>query len=118
MDIRRSFHILELHYGATEAEARQAYKDMVSVWHPDRFCNNPRLKRRAEEKLQEINAAYETIRDFLKNRQSEGPDHEIGSSGSRTELIAEIGTGVVLGLCSFISGKFRGMFMEKDHIRD
>ena len=114
MNIRRSFEILELHHAATEAEARQAYKDIVNVWHPDRFCNNPRLKQKAEKKLQEVNAAYETIKVFLQNNDhAESKIHENHTSISKTEIAAEIGTGIVLGVCSYISGKLRNI-LERD----
>lgn len=114
MDIRRSFKILELHYAATEAEARQAYKDIVNVWHPDRFCNNPRLKQRAEKKLQEVNEAYEAVKVFFQNHDHDGSKiHEDATSISKTEIAAEIGTGIVLGVCSYISGKLRNI-LERD----
>ena len=47
---------LDSHAGAEEI--RQAYKDLVVVWHPDRFAHNPRLRVKAETRLKEINAAY------------------------------------------------------------
>ncbi len=44
-------------------EVRAAYLDLVKIWHPDRYQNEPdRLRRKAEEKLKEIVDAYETIR--------------------------------------------------------
>ena len=46
-------------------EAREAYIDMARVWHPDRFPDNPRLRKKAEEKLKEINIAYAEIRALL-----------------------------------------------------
>jgi len=114
MDIRRSFEILELHHAATEAEARQAYKDIVNVWHPDRFCSNPRLKQKAEKKLQEVNEAYETLKVFLKNNDHNGSEfHETVSPRSKTEIAAEVGTGIVLGVCSYVSGKLRNI-LERD----
>lgn len=114
MNIRRSFEILELHHAATEAEARQAYKDIVNVWHPDRFCSNPRLKQKAEKKLKEVNAAYETIKVFLQNHDHDGSKiHENATSRSKTEIAAEVGTGIVLGVCSYISAKLRNM-LERD----
>ena len=113
MDIKRSFEILDLDYTATESEAREAYKDMVNVWHPDRFWNNPRLKMKAEKRLKEVNAAYETVAGFIKDRRkaagSEGPFPE-----SRTELAAEIGTGIVLGVYSYLSKKLRRVLQERD----
>jgi DnaJ-domain-containing protein 1 len=62
--INRCIEILELEPGASEEEVNQAYRDLANVWHPDRFANNPRLQKKAEEKLKEINAAYEYIRSF------------------------------------------------------
>jgi len=47
----------------TRAELDQAYRDLVQVWHPDRYSYNPRLQHKAEETLKEINNAYELLRE-------------------------------------------------------
>ena len=62
--ISRSIEVLGLKPGASQEEVTQAYRDLVNVWHPDRFVGNPRLQKKAEEKIKEINAAYETIKSF------------------------------------------------------
>jgi curved DNA-binding protein CbpA len=62
--ISRCIEILGLKPNASEEEAYQAYRDLANVWHPDRFVGNPRLQKKAEEKLKEINAAYEYIKSF------------------------------------------------------
>jgi DnaJ-domain-containing protein 1 len=62
--INRCVEILGLKPGALQEEVNQAYRDMVNVWHPDRFEGNPRLQKKAEEKMKEINAAYEYIKFF------------------------------------------------------
>lgn len=62
--INRCIEILGLKPGAPREEVTQAYRDLVNVWHPDRFVNNQHLQQRAEEKLKEINAAYDYIRSF------------------------------------------------------
>ncbi len=62
--INRSIEILGLKPGASQEEVNQAYRDLVNVWHPDRFVGNPRLEKKAEEKVKEINAAYEYIKSF------------------------------------------------------
>lgn len=49
---------LSLHQNATFDEVREAYQDLVMVWHPDRFVHNPRLYKKAEAKLKEFNQAY------------------------------------------------------------
>lgn len=58
---RHYIEILGLEAGATKAEVKEAYRDLVHVWHPDRFAQNPRLQKKAEDKLKEINAAYEEL---------------------------------------------------------
>ena len=55
------FRVLGLPVNASLEEVREAYKDLVKVWHPDRFANHPRLSAKAEEKLKEINNAYERL---------------------------------------------------------
>jgi hypothetical protein len=49
---------LELDDRATRKEIDQAYRQLVQVWHPDRFAHNPPLQLRAQEKLTRINEAY------------------------------------------------------------
>ena len=58
-----ALQVLGLEPGASEAEIRQTYRDLAKVWHPDRFLNDPRLQARAQEKLKEINVAYQALCD-------------------------------------------------------
>lgn len=60
--ISQHYKTLELENGASLEEVKQAYKDLALVWHPDRFPNNARLQQKAEDKLKEINKAYEQLR--------------------------------------------------------
>ena len=64
-DMHRYYEILGLTPDAPIEARKQAYKDLVKVWHPDRFAHDPRLQQKAQEKLQEINEAYETVHSFL-----------------------------------------------------
>ena len=41
--------ILEVEPGASLEEIKQAYRDQTKVWHPDRFANDVRLQKKAEE---------------------------------------------------------------------
>ena len=128
MDIERCFEILELDRGASPDEVKQAYKDIVNVWHPDRFSNNPRLKQKAGEKLKEVNVAYETLKSFLSSKQeleteqgktrvrkdvdtgvktkAEGEypqPRQDSKTYDKTEVFVEAGTGIVLSLWSYLS---------------
>ena len=71
MDIKRCFEILEIDAGASLDEVNQAYRDLVSIWHPDRFSGNPRLKIKSENKLKEINEAYKKTISFFSSRQED-----------------------------------------------
>lgn len=83
MDIARCFEILELDPNATPEELRQAYKDMANVWHPDRFPGNPRLRKKAEEKLKEANLAYETLSSYLSSKQQERAEGKTSRAQTR-----------------------------------
>ena len=52
---------LEIEPGASLEEVRQAYLDQTKIWHPDRFSNDIRLQKKAEEKLKQINLAYQRL---------------------------------------------------------
>ena len=62
-DLSDYYSLLGLQLGASPEEIKQAYRDLASVWHPDRFPNNPRLQQKALEKMKEINQAYEVLKD-------------------------------------------------------
>jgi DnaJ like chaperone protein len=57
------YAVLGLEPGASEREIKRAYRKLISQHHPDKLGDVPEeLKRRAEERAREINAAYERLR--------------------------------------------------------
>ena len=138
MDIRRCFEILELDRDVTIDEVKRAYKDLVNIWHPDRFSNNPRLRQKAEDKLKEINEAYETVKSFLSSKEpvesektpqakaeakaetsprvrAQADYHKSRAeteAKDRTEAFVEAGTGIVLSVLSYLSSAFRRIVAE------
>src|ERR1700730_14801927 len=60
-DLLQCYRILELDPGASLEETKRAYRELTRVWHPDRFANDVRLQNKAQEKLKQINLAYEQI---------------------------------------------------------
>ena len=54
------YEVLGLKEGASEGEIKAAYRELVKKYHPDQYQNNP-LGDLAEEKMQEVNQAYETL---------------------------------------------------------
>ncbi len=73
MNLQRCLKILELETIGSLQDAKRAYKDLVRVWHPDRFQSNPRLKQKADQKLREINLAYNYLRRYLESNQAGRP---------------------------------------------
>lgn len=75
-DITDCYRILDLEPGATLAEVKISYRELVKVWHPDRFPNDPKFQKKGAEKLKQINAAYERICNY-------GSGHASRSSTSK-----------------------------------
>jgi hypothetical protein len=69
-DLRRCRELLGVQPGSSQEELKQAYHDLVKVWHPDRFPNDAGLRSRAETRLKEINEAYEALKDVSPSRSS------------------------------------------------
>lgn len=61
-DARHWLEVLGLAPGATRQQLEDTYRDLVKVWHPDRFQSDPSLRLKAQEKLRELNIAYEGLR--------------------------------------------------------
>lgn len=55
---KEALDVLALRPRATPTEIKEAYRDLVKVWHPDRFGSDPRLRQKAEDKLKQLNDAY------------------------------------------------------------
>ena len=57
----KAYEVLGVKPGVSNAELKAAHRDLAKVWHPDRFLHDPRLQAKAQEKLKEINQAYEQL---------------------------------------------------------
>lgn len=64
------YEVLGIKPGATEEEIKSAYRKLVKQYHPDQYGDNP-LKDLAEEKLAEINKAYEMLKNKSGNYSAE-----------------------------------------------
>lgn len=65
--MRDPYEVLGVKEGASQEEIKRAYREQAKKYHPDQYGNNP-LKELAEEKMREINEAY----DYLLKNSSNG----------------------------------------------
>ena len=61
-----AYKILGVSPSATDDEIKQAYRALVRKYHPDKYANTD-LADMANEKMKEINAAYEQIQQERRN---------------------------------------------------
>ncbi|HEY9798759.1 MAG TPA: dynamin family protein [Leptolyngbyaceae cyanobacterium] len=59
--IAHAYKILELQQGASFADVKQAYRNLVKKWHPDLFVGKPELQKQAQEKMLLFNEAYKIL---------------------------------------------------------
>jgi len=70
MNLSQCLDILELPRdvsSVTFEEAKEAYRLLVQVWHPDKYGHNEKLRTKATSKMQEINAAWSQVEDYFKS---------------------------------------------------
>ena len=55
---------------ASDAEIDQAYRRLISQYHPDKLAGTaPELQKQAQDKASQINAAYDRIQQLRKGRR-------------------------------------------------
>jgi hypothetical protein len=64
-EIRESYRKLEVETGAPLEAVKEAYRELMKVWHPDRFPNDPKFQRKATEKTKALNEAFHRITAHL-----------------------------------------------------
>jgi hypothetical protein len=73
--------VLALRPGASAVEIKAAYRDLVKVWHPDRFASDPRLSEKAESKLKQINEAYLVLQSDRAGARNEPDGASVSMQG-------------------------------------
>lgn len=61
---RDPYEVLNVKKGSTKEEVKAAYLKLVSIHHPDKFTD-AKQKKDAEEKIKEINLAYQELKKIL-----------------------------------------------------
>ena len=82
-DLSKAYELLGVKPGISNRELKAAHRDLAKVWHPDRFVHDPRLQEKAQEKLKEINEAYELLISGKTPRPSRTADTVYATSPQR-----------------------------------
>jgi hypothetical protein len=72
-DLSKAYELLGVKPGVSSGELKAAHRDRANVCHPYRFVHDPRLQEKAQEKLKEINEAYELLSSGKTPRRAPPP---------------------------------------------
>lgn len=75
------YEVLGVPHGASDDEIKKAYRDLARKYHPDNYANNP-LADLAQEKMKEINEAYDTLTKGGGSSTSSGSSKSYSGGGS------------------------------------
>jgi hypothetical protein len=94
--LAHAYAVLELSPPITAGRLKRQYRALVRRWHPDRFRADPAGEAEANQKLREINLAYELVVAFLESpdppedfSSREGNVPPVSSSTERVDAIVD-----------------------------
>jgi molecular chaperone DnaJ len=82
--LKNPYEVLGISPSSTNEEVRDAYRTLAKKYHPDNYVDSP-LADMAEEKMKEINSAYDEIlriRANEKKSNSQGSNYGNSDTGS------------------------------------
>jgi molecular chaperone DnaJ len=79
--MQNPYEILGIKSGTSKEDIKKAYRELAKKYHPDQYGNNP-LRDLAEEKMREINEAYEFL---MKNTSDNTSSYGSTSSSNQSQ---------------------------------
>ncbi len=80
------YRVLGVSPAASDDEVRSAYRELAKKYHPDNYANNP-LNDLANEKMTEINNAYDEIMNMRRGGSAERGEYASdGAPGSFSQV--------------------------------
>jgi curved DNA-binding protein CbpA len=62
-DLQRHYKSLEVTPDTPWDDIKRSYRDLMKVWHPDRFAGDKRLQKIVEEKTKELTYAFKKVEE-------------------------------------------------------
>ena len=90
------YKVLGVSPRASEDEVKKAYRELARKYHPDNYHNNP-LADLAQEKMKEINEAYDTIQRMQSGSSSGNAGYNGSSGGSYSGTSGQIRMAIQMG---------------------
>lgn len=69
------YSVLNVPSTASDDEVKKAYRELARKYHPDNYHDNP-LADLAQEKMKEVNEAYETIQKMRSGQSTGGSSYQ------------------------------------------
>ena len=69
VSMKTYYDVLDVSASASQVEIRETYRILSEVWHPDRFGTSGKKWDMANQKMKEINAAFDVLKDPHKRAE-------------------------------------------------
>lgn len=79
--MKNPYEVIGVNQGASKEEIKKAYREQAKKYHPDQYNNNP-LKDLAEEKMRELNEAYDYLMNNSETSYTSSSEYSSNNSNS------------------------------------